>query len=279
MTKTPLIGTIFDIQHFSVNDGPGIRTTVFFKGCPLRCLWCHNPESYIADTQVIFHEEQCIQCGLCKTDITLCPTGAKKIVGHNVTVDEVLSEILEDTHFYETSGGGLTLSGGEPMAQPSFALALAKAAKEKGLHVCMETSGFCNAESLKEIQPYIDLFLFDYKATGDKDHLAFTGVSQALILQNLFILDELGANIILRCPMIPGYNITDEHMNGIINVASKLRHLSEIHLEPYHNIGVSKRIGLGMRDGTGMITPPDRDEMVAIAETIQRKCEVNVVVM
>lgn len=279
MTKTPLIGTIFDIQHFSVNDGPGIRTTVFFKGCPLRCLWCHNPESYIADTQVMFHEEQCIQCGMCKTDTTLCPTGAKKIVGHNVTVDAVLSEILEDTHFYKTSGGGLTLSGGEPMAQPSFSLSLAKAAKEKGLHVCMETSGFCNAESLKEIQPYIDLFLFDYKATGDKDHLAFTGVSQERILQNLFILDSLGSNIILRCPMIPGYNITDEHVAGIIDVARKLRHLQEIHLEPYHNIGVSKRIGLGMSDGTGMITPPDRDEMVAIAETIQRKCEVNVVVM
>lgn len=274
-----MTGTIFDIQHFSVNDGPGIRTTVFFKGCPLRCLWCHNPESYIADTQIMFYEEHCVQCGMCKTDITLCPTGAKKLVGCQMAVDEVLTEVLEDTHFYETSGGGLTLSGGEPMAQPSFALALTKSAKEKGLHVCMETSGFCNAESLKEIQPFIDLFLFDYKATGDDAHLAFTGVSQERILQNLFMLDELGADIILRCPMIPGYNITDEHINGIIDAARKLHHLKEIHLEPYHNIGVSKRIGLGMSEGTEMITPPDRDEMFANAERIQRKSEVNVVVM
>lgn len=274
-----MTGTIFDIQHFSVNDGPGIRTTVFFKGCPLRCLWCHNPESYTFDTQVMFHKEHCVQCGMCQTDIALCPTGAKKLVGRNVTVDEVLADVLEDTHFYESSGGGLTLSGGEPMAQPAFALALAKAAKEKGLHVCIETSGFCNAESLTEIQPFIDLFLYDYKATGDDAHLAFTGVSQELILQNLFLLDGLGADIILRCPMIPGYNITDEHVAGIIDVARKLRHLQEIHLEPYHNIGVSKRIGLGMSEGTEMIAPPDRDEMMAIAETIQRKCEVRVVVM
>ena len=272
-------GTIFDIQHFSVNDGPGIRTTVFFKGCPLRCLWCHNPESYTSDTQVMFHEEHCVQCGMCKTDISLCPTGAKKLVGRNVTVDEVLAEVLEDTHFYETSGGGLTLSGGEPMAQPSFALALTKSAKEKGLHVCMETSGFCNAESLKEIQPFIDLFLFDYKATGDNDHLAFTGVSQELILQNLYMLDALGAYIILRCPMIPGYNITDEHVAGIIAVADKLRHLKEIHLEPYHNIGISKRIGLGINEGTDMIAPPDKDEMVTIADLLRNKSGIMTKVM
>lgn len=279
MTEKQLTGTIFDIQHFSVNDGPGIRTTVFFKGCPLRCLWCHNPESYIADTQIMFHKEHCIQCGMCKTDITLCPTGAKKIVGCNMTVDEVLSEVLEDTHFYETSGGGLTLSGGEPMAQPSFALALAKSAKEKGLHVCMETSGFCNAESLHEIQPFIDLFLYDYKATGDEDHLAFTGVTQERILKNLFMLDEFGADIILRCPMIPEHNITDAHVNGIIDVARKLCHLLEIHLEPYHNIGVSKRIGLGMSDGTDMIAPPERDAMMAIADRIQKQSGIKVVVM
>ena len=274
-----MTGTIFDIQHFSVNDGPGIRTTVFFKGCPLRCLWCHNPESYIADSQIMFHKEHCIQCGMCKTDITLCPTGARKIVGRIVTVEDVLSEVLEDNHFYETSGGGMTLSGGEPMAQSAFALALAKSAKEKGLHICMETSGFCNAESLKEIQPFIDLFLYDYKATGNKDHLAFTGVPQERILQNLYMLDDLGADIILRCPMIPGYNITDAHVNGIIDVASKLKHLSEIHLEPYHNIGVSKRIGLGMREGTDMITPPDRDEMVIIAKKIRAESNVTTKVM
>lgn len=274
-----LTGTIFDIQHFSVNDGPGIRTTVFFKGCPLRCLWCHNPESYTADTQVMFHEEHCVHCGICKTDISLCPTGAKKIVGRNVTVEDVLTEILEDIHFYKTSGGGLTLSGGEPMAQSAFALALAKTAKEKGLHVCMETSGFCNSESLREIQPLIDLFLFDYKATGDKDHLAFTGVTQERILHNLHMLDTLGANIILRCPMIPDHNITDDHVSGIIHIARNLQHLSEIHLEPYHNIGVSKRIGLSMNEGTTMITPPQKEDLQVIADTIQSHCGIRTLVV
>ena len=165
------------------------------------------------------------------------------------------------------------------MAQPAFALALSKFAKEKGLHVCMETSGFCNAESLNEIQPFIDLFLYDYKATGDKDHLAFTGVSQERILQNLFMLDELGADIILRCPMIPEHNITEAHVKGIIDVVSTLKHLLEIHLEPYHNIGVSKRVGLGMNEGTNMIAPPDRDEMVKLANRIYKNTRIPTNVM
>lgn len=279
MSNYKQTGTIFDIQHFSVSDGPGIRTTVFFKGCPLRCIWCHNPESYIMEPQVMFHKEQCIQCGMCKTDIALCPIGARKLVGYKAAVEEVLAEILEDRFFFESSGGGLTLSGGEPMAQPAFALALAKAAKENGLHVCMETSGFCSREHLMQIQPYVDLFLYDYKATGENEHLAFTGVSQERILQNLFLLDELGANITLRCPMIPEHNMTDEHVEGIIQVASRLNHLSEIHLEPYHNIGISKRIGLGMEEHTQMLVPPEREMLNGYAKRIQEKSRVKVVVM
>lgn len=279
MNDSKRIGTIFDIQHFSVNDGPGIRTTVFFKGCPLRCIWCHNPESYVAESQVMFHKEQCIHCDMCKCDIALCPTGARKVVGYKASVEEVMSEVLEDAFFFESSGGGLTLSGGEPMAQPDFALALARGAKEKGLHVCMETSGFCNSEQLRRIQPYVDLFLYDYKATGDKDHIAYTGVSQELILKNLFMLNDLGAEVILRCPMVPGYNMTAEHADGIIDVASKLKTLSEIHLEPYHNIGISKRIGLGMEEHTKILVPPEREELLMFADRIHNGCGVNVVVM
>ncbi len=305
MKENQLHGNIFDIQHFSVSDGPGIRTTIFFKGCPLRCEWCHNPESYLADTQIMFYPEKCIHCmtcetvcpnhchsskqgthrfdrthcGLCKKCTESCPTNSLETVGKKLSVDDIFCEVLEDCFFYESSGGGITLSGGEPMAQPGFALSIAKMAKEKGLHVCLETSGFCNSDYLKEIMPFIDLFLYDYKATGDENHIKYTGVSQKLILENLFTLDQLGANIILRCPMIPERNINAEHVTGIIHVANKLTHLLEIHLEPYHNIGISKRVGLGIKENFEMITPPERDKLLAIAEEIHQKTQTKTIVM
>ena len=163
-----------------------------------------------------------------------------------MTVPQVMEEVLEDLPFYRTSGGGLTLSGGEPMAQSAFALAIAQAAKEQNLHVAMETSGYCAAADLMAIRPYVDLFLYDYKLTGDEAHRRHTGVDQQRILENLHLLDASGASIILRCPMIPGVNIHPEHEAGIICVAGGLRNLQQIHLEPYHNIGLSKRERLGM---------------------------------
>ncbi|MBE6936340.1 MAG: glycyl-radical enzyme activating protein [Ruminococcaceae bacterium] len=297
MSDMTVTGTVFDIQHFSVSDGPGIRTTVFLKGCPLRCLWCHNPESYSAAPQLFYYTGRCTACGLCAA---VCPNGCHHIengvhhfdrsrctacglcaarcpnqalaaAGKTMTVEEVLAEVLEDRFFYESSGGGITLSGGEPLFQPAFSLALAQAAKEAGLHVAIETSGLCQQEQLLNYVNFVDLFLFDYKATGDEMHRAFTGVTQAQILRNLAALDEAGAAIILRCPMVPGYNLNETHSNGIISTAKSLKNLREIHLEPYHNIGISKREGLGITEYTDPITPPTAEELKPIAELIQKE--------
>ena len=295
-------GRIFDIQHFSVSDGPGIRTTVFFKGCPLRCAWCHNPESYIAETQILVHLQKCTNCALCTAVcphgchsvgesrgfsaeactvcgacVRRCPSGAISLVGRDVTAKEVLDAVLEDAVFYETSGGGITLSGGEPMAQPHFAIALAKAAKAAGLHVCMETSGYCKAEHLQAIAPYIDLFLFDYKCADSEKHIAYTGVDNREILANLRMLDAIGAKTVLRCPLIPAHNMEPWHIEGIIGTAQSLTHLAEIHLEPYHNLGISKREGLGKK--ADKIRIPERESILQISEQIAAATGLSVTVL
>ena len=300
-----LSGMIFDIQHFAVSDGPGIRTTVFFKGCPLRCEWCHNPESYSTRPQLLQYAQKCAHCGACVQAcqqschqivnsrhifspgnctgcgicVKTCPTKALEIAGQRMTVDEILADVLRDTFFYESSGGGLTLSGGEPMFQPAFALTLARQAANHGLHVCLETSGFCRTADLLAMVPWVNLFLYDYKLTGNEAHRQCTGVDQELILHNLFQLDQQGANIILRCPMIPSRNMTEEHISGIIHVAKQLQHLQEIHLEPYHNLGLSKRERLGMQQLHAAILPPERDVLLAMAEEITAQTGIKTIVM
>jgi len=285
-------GTVFDIQHFSVSDGPGIRTVVFLKGCPLRCSWCHNPESYRFRPQLMVYAERCVQCGACAEIcpqglgglrvmkehlqkacsgcgecVPVCPANALETAGKTMTVQQVLREVMEDALFYRTSQGGLTLSGGEPMAQFDFTLALAREARKQGLHICLETSGHCPTEHILAIRPYVDLFLYDYKLTGDEAHQRHTGVSQELILKNLRLLDESGTAILLRCPMIPGVNIRPEHTEGIIRLANSLSNLKQIHLEPYHRIGLSKRTRLGM-DDTSTIPLPDRTLLTGMAQEI-----------
>lgn len=298
-------GTIFDIQHFAISDGPGIRTTVFFKGCPLRCEWCHNPESYSIQPQLMWYADKCVHCGSCVqacpqgchalenmlhavyrescTGCGLCtkscPAGALETAGKRMTVEDILDEVLRDSFFYESSGGGMTLSGGEPMFQPAFARELARRAKEHGLHVCLETSGFCRTEDMLAMIPWVDLFLFDYKMTGSEAHRRCTGVDQELILQNLFQLDQHGAKIILRCPMIPERNITPEHLDGIVHRAKQLSNLLEIHLEPYHNIGLSKRERLGMPNALQAIEPPEKTRLQAMAGEIMSQTGVKTIVL
>lgn len=264
-------GRIFNIQRFCINDGPGIRTTVFFKGCPLNCAWCHNPESKRAQKELSYHEDKCRHCGRCAA---LCPNGCHRLtedghvlqraactacgscvqpgcpalerIGWDATVDEVLDEVRRDRPFYENSGGGMTLSGGEPLAQFPFALALLKAAKAEGIATAIETCGYAPAGHIRDIVPLTDLFLYDYKLTSPQAHTRYTGVDNARTLDNLRLVDQLGGEIILRCPLIPGINDTPEHFDGIARTASSLSHLREVQLEPYHPLGESKARALGV---------------------------------
>ena len=263
-------GNIVHIQKFCINDGPGIRTTVFLKGCPLNCLWCHNPESKAAFPEIAFYPEKCYACGQCAA---VCPNGCHRIedgmhlferagcikcgqcltarcgaleqIGKEASVSEVMDEVMKDKVFYDESGGGLTVSGGEPMLQFDFVNELFQTAKKKGLHTCMETSGYAKQEKVRQIARVTDLFLFDYKETSPERHRKFTGVSNEKILRNLSLLDALKTNIVLRCPIIPGCNDREEHFKGIAETANRFTSISEIQIEPYHPLGAAKSMQIG----------------------------------
>ena len=268
-------GRVFDIQRFSIHDGPGIRTTVFLKGCPLRCLWCHNPEGLslapiisfvpekcigcgfcfrtcrqhahsLQDGRHLFHRELCRSCGECTKE---CYTQALELIGKEMTAAEVMAQVLRDLPFYETSGGGMTLSGGEPLHQPDFALELLKAAKTAGLHCCLETSGFAAAEVLRNVCQWVDLFLFDIKETDAQRHREFTGVSNEMIFSNLRALHAAGAGIVLRLPIIPGLNARDDHFAGIAALVHELPKVKGVELMFYHPLGESKVQRFGLSDG------------------------------
>lgn len=263
-------GTIFNIQKFCVNDGTGIRTVVFLKGCPLNCVWCHNPESRSATPQIMFRKDKCTGCKRCAA---VCPNGchlftgdthiferqncsecflcaetgceALERVGREVSADEVIAEAMKDKIFYDNSGGGITLSGGEPLYRFGFAAEILKKAKENGLHTAIETCGFTSEENIRKISEYVDLFLFDYKETNAKLHKAFTGVDNDVIVGNLSLLNDMGKSIVLRCPIIPDCNDRKEHFEGICNAANKFENILRVEIESYHSLGEDKYAALG----------------------------------
>jgi glycyl-radical enzyme activating protein len=265
-------GLILDILRGSLHDGPGIRTTVFFKGCPLRCKWCHNPESWSSEPQLYYNPEKCVNClecakvcpsgaqdisgnrhvvkyGLCITSgrcIKACNYDALRIVGYEKDVDGIFEEIIQDKDFYDISGGGVTLSGGEPMMQIDVVVELLKKCKQSNISTCIETCGYTPQKNYKAVLPYVDLFLFDYKSTNRETHRKLTGAPNDLILKNLQHLYEDKANIILRCPLVPGVNDTMEHLKGIAGIALKYPILKGIEILPYHNMGVSKGNYIGV---------------------------------
>lgn len=274
---------IFNIQRFSVNDGPGIRTNVFFKGCPLNCLWCHNPESKSTKPELGFMQSKCIGCGSCLTD---CPShchenvngehiihrekctacracadfcvGALDVMGKEMSVEEVVAEVMKDESFYAASGGGMTVSGGEPMMHFPYIAELMRAAKEKGLNCCMETCGFAAWSRFEEILPMVDLFLYDCKETDPVRHKEYTGVDNALILENLRKLNDAGKRIVLRCPIIPGLNDREDHFEAIGRLADSLERVERIDVEPYHPLGKSKCENLGRDYPLGDLGFPEK---------------------
>lgn len=283
---------VFDIQKFSIHDGPGIRTTVFLKGCPLRCLWCHNPESRSPRPELFFNPEKCLSCGacveacprqahrvppegghlldrsrctVCGTCAALCPASALELCGKSMRLSEVLSEVRKDRAFYENSGGGMTLSGGEPMMQFEFVRALCEAAKRApGIpNIAVESCGFAPVEHYRELLPWIDLFLFDVKTLDPEKHRRYTGVPLEPILRTLRFLDDSGAAISLRCPLIPGWNDSEEEQRKIAELANTLRHVRSIDLEPYHSLGEAKARRLGKEpEFTAPFAPPDYAEKI-----------------
>lgn len=256
-------GLVFGIQHFSIHDGEGIRSNVFLKGCPLRCLWCHNPEGLSAQIGIQYIQNKCRGCGRCgyifknmhdlyiKTEsqkqayAAQCVYGALESVGKWMTVTEVIDDVMKDLRFFKESDGGITVSGGEPMLQHEFTLALLKEAKKRGIQTAMETSGFASLKQYKQVLPYVDEFLWDYKETDETKHKEFTGVSNQRILENLDALYKDGANIILRCPIIPGLNDTEEHFRGIAKRSRQMKNLKGVELMPYHKFGVAKDARIG----------------------------------
>lgn len=254
-----MTGTCFNIQRYSVHDGPGIRTTVFLKGCPLSCTWCHNPEGMSRELELIVVQDRCVGCGACVeacpnppvvnadgravTDrrsclrcgscVDVCVAGARRLVGQPMTVEELLTEIERDRAFYEESGGGVTFSGGEPFEQHEFLLACLRACRERGLHTAIDTSGHAPRDVILEAATLTDLFLYDLKLLGEAEHQELVGVPLAPVLGNLRALDEAGAGIWIRFPLIPGVTDGMDNIEALGRGVASLR-TRRVHLLPFH---------------------------------------------
>ena len=251
MNELEIKGRIFDIQRFSVHDGGGIRTIVFLKGCPLCCKWCCNPEGQHYDIE----------------KMTL--GGKEKIVGRDVTVGEIIDVIERDRVYYRRSGGGLTLSGGECLTQPDFAVALLKAAKERGINTAIESTGFADFSVISRYLPYLDLYLMDIKHMNSAKHKEFTSQPNEKILENARKITNAGTRLIVRTPVIPTFNDTKEEIAAIAEFARSLRGVKEMHILPYHRIGMDKYKGLGREYSLTGIEPPSKEHMSELLEVVE----------
>ena len=279
-------GIIFDIKKYAINDGPGIRTTVFFQGCPLSCWWCHNPESQPRKPALMYRANRCVlcrecatvcpqsgikingsaltdrsKCDVCGTCAETCYYGAREVSGREVTVDGVLAEIERETPFHDQSGGGVTLSGGEPLMQRSFLLALLRACRERDIHTVVDTSGYTTWEALDSVREYVNLFLYDLKLMDDGLHTQYTGVSNQPILRNLKLLSEHGQSLYVRIPLIPSVNDDEENLRQSANFFAGLPNITGVELMGYHDIAAAKFEALGMAYRLNGTKPPTAEHL------------------
>ena len=285
-------GIVFDIERFAIHDGPGIRTTLFLKGCPLACWWCHNPESISGRPQLAFFAEKCIGCGrclvvcpegvheklpdgsralhrerctVCGKCVAECCSGALVVEGRSISVDEAVTELSRDRPFYETSGGGVTLSGGEPLAQPDFTTAVLERCRAEGLHTCLDTSGQAPWEHLERALAWTDLVLYDFKIADPELHRKYTGVANDLIRQNLLRVNERGTPIEIRMPVIPGVNDGGENLDAAAAFLAPLRSIRRVTLLGYHRFGESKYRRMDRTYRLEGTQPPSREHMEQVA--------------
>lgn len=280
-----LTGTVFDIQRFSLHDGPGIRTIVFLKGCPLACEWCSNPESQNKKPEIMYKKADCLHCGRCITACKLgaisqenksfinrdvctgcgecanaCPAGALVVKGKTVSVQQVIQELKKDATTYRRSGGGITLSGGEPLVQHEFASQLLMACKAQGWNTAMETTGFGSETAIEEVIPYVDTVLLDIKHMDTAKHRQYTGVGNEAALKNVPRICQL-SNTVIRVPVVPGFNFSREEIKAIADYAKTLMGIRTIHLLPYHSFGENKYDLMGKEYTLKDVKPLKQEEL------------------
>ena len=278
-------GTVIKISRFCTDDGPGIRTVVFLKGCPLSCIWCHNPESQKKDSEILYSTEKCLHCGkcvllcpnachsltngmhefslknctTCKKCANSCPASAVEVIGEKVSAEQILDVVKKDCVFYDTSNGGVTVSGGEPLFQPEFTSEILRLCKENGIHTAIETCGFASKTALLTVLKYCDYVLFDIKETDEENHLKFTGVSQKPILENLKTINDMKIPFLIRLPIIPGLNDRKEHFLKVKELAKNLESCKGIEIMPYHVLGAYKYDLLQKNYACKSIQEPDKE--------------------
>jgi len=294
-TSQKIEGRVFDIQRFSLHDGPGIRTVVFLKGCPLRCLWCDNPESLLLFVEIAEFREKCIRCMSCikacpEGAITkdnwrinrvlcttcgkcaeVCPSGARKVLGEKRSAEGVVREVEKDRLFYENSGGGITLSGGEPLMQPIFSKEILKICREKGIHTAMETCGYASWAEFEKILPFLDLVLYDIKHTDPVKHMEFTRRSNQLISENFANLARLKFPMMIRIPLIPGYTDTRDNIDSVVKLLKPHGYLQQVDLLPYHKLGMGKYERLGKKYKLTRVNPPNEDNIQKIKQMLESR--------
>ena len=269
-----MTGTVFDIQRFCVHDGPGIRTTVFLKGCPLRCRWCHNPEGLRPEPQVQFFARECIGCNSCGGEHTLnnvskCPSGALKRTGEEYTPERLMEEVLKDRDFYGTEGG-VTFSGGECLMQPKFVLEMLRRCREEQISTAIDTCGFLPWPSLERTLGLCDTYLYDIKCADSELHQRFTGQRNDIILENFRKLSASWASIWVRIPVIPGFNDNDSEMQAISKIVNGMPGVRKVTLMPYHTLGKSKYETLGMKSEYHTNTVISQSDIIAFGRLFEK---------